>query len=58
MREIIRLAFELAQAVEALVARTRTFYYEVMLSAYACPQCAGRLTSLSVSDSHTPRPKG
>ena len=49
MKEIIRLAFELAQAVEALVARTRTFYYEVMLSAYACPRCAGRLTMIGES---------
>ena len=39
MKEIVRLAFELAQAVEALMVRTRTFYYEVMLSAHT-PACA------------------
>jgi hypothetical protein len=42
-QEIIRLAFELAAAVERLVEHTRRFCYEVMLSAHDCPQCGGRL---------------
>ncbi len=46
MREIIRLAFELTQAVDALMARTRAFYYEVMLSGHRCPRCGGALRML------------
>ena len=46
MKEIIRLAFELTQAVDALMARTRAFYYEVMLSRHFCPRCGGALWML------------
>jgi len=46
MRKIIRLAFELTQAVDALMARTRAFYYEVMLSGHSCPRCGGALRML------------
>ncbi|MCK4342374.1 MAG: hypothetical protein KAY37_11705 [Phycisphaerae bacterium] len=46
MREIIRLAFELTQAVDGLMARTRAFYYEVMLSGHSCPRCGGALRML------------
>ena len=42
-REIIRLAFELARAVETLVEHTRAFCYEVMLSACDCPKCGSAL---------------
>ena len=43
MREILRLAFELTRAVDALMARTRAFHYEVMLSGHRCPRCDGTL---------------
>jgi rubredoxin len=49
MKEIVRMAFEMAQAVEALVARTRNFYYEVMLSGQVCSQCAGGVTMIGES---------
>lgn len=48
-REIVRLAFELARAVEALVERARRFCYEVMLSACHCPRCGGRLEMIRES---------
>ena len=48
-REIVRLAFELAHAVEALVGHTRRFCYEVMLSAHRCPRCAGQLEMIGES---------
>jgi rubredoxin len=41
--DIIGLAFALAEAAAQLVAHVRTFYYEVMLSGHACPECAGAL---------------
>jgi len=49
MREIIRRAFELAQAVETFVGHARDFYYEVMLSNTACPRCEGDLQMLRES---------
>jgi len=49
MREIIRRAFELAQAVETLEDHARVFYYEVMLSGSTCPRCAGGLQMLRES---------
>jgi len=49
MREIIRRAFELAQAVETFVGHARDFYYEVMLSNTACPRCEGDLRMLRES---------
>ncbi len=48
-REIIRLAFELARAVDALVEHTRAFCYEVMLSAHGCPKCDGPLRMIGES---------
>lgn len=49
MREIIRLALELAQAVDALMQRTRVFYYEVMLYGHRCPRCGGILQMIGES---------
>ncbi len=49
-REIVRLAFNLARAVEVLVERTRRFCYEVMLSAYSCPKCGASLEMIGESD--------
>ncbi len=49
MKEIIRLAFDLAHAVETLVAHARGYYYEVMLSGCACPDCGGALVMLGES---------
>lgn len=45
----MRVAFELARAVEALVNHTRVFCYEVMLSAYRCPKCEGSLEMIGES---------
>ena len=41
--DIIGLAFKLADAVSRLVERARRFFYEVVLSSYACPGCGGKL---------------
>jgi rubredoxin len=41
--DIIGLAFALAETAVQLVARVRTFYYEVVLAGHACSKCAGRL---------------
>jgi hypothetical protein len=41
--DIIGLAFMVAEAAVQLVARVRSFYYEVVLAGHACPKCAGRL---------------
>ena len=49
MREIIRRAFELGQAVETFVGHARDFYYEVMLSNATCPRCEGGLRMLRES---------
>lgn len=49
MREIIRRAFELAQAVETFVGHARDLYYEVMLSNATCPRCEGDLRMLRES---------
>ena len=54
MREIIRLAFELARAVEALMVRTRAFYYEVMLSGHTCLRCGGALRMIGESRCRCP----
>ena len=43
------MAFDLTQAVEALMARTRAFYYEVMLSGCSCTQCADGLKMVGES---------
>ena len=48
-REIVRLAFELAGIVELLVEHTRTFCYQVMLSAHGCPKCDGSLEMIGES---------
>lgn len=48
-RRIVRLAFELTRAVEALVEHTRAFCYEVMLSGYQCPKCGGWLGMIGES---------
>jgi len=50
-REIIRLAFELARAVDGLVEHARAFCYEVMLSAHDCPKCNGPLKMIGESRS-------
>ncbi len=47
--DIVALAFELAGMVEAFVGHARVFYYEVMLSRYACPRCSGRLAMVGES---------
>ena len=44
--DIIGLAFRLADAVSRLVAHARRFFYEVVLSSYACPRCGGGLAML------------
>lgn len=44
--DIIGLAFKLAEAVSRLVAHARRFFYEVVLSSYACPGCGGKLATL------------
>lgn len=49
MREIIRRAFELAEAVEIFAGHARKFYYQVMLSGSACPRCEGDLRMLRES---------
>ena len=49
MKDIIRRAFELAQAVETFVGHARGFYYEVMLSGWTCPRCDGGLRMLRKS---------
>jgi len=41
--DIIGMAFALAEAAVQLVARVRTFYYEVVLAGHACPKCAAGL---------------
>jgi hypothetical protein len=41
--DIIGLAFMVAEAAVQLVARVRSFYYELVLAGHACPKCAGRL---------------
>ncbi len=43
---IIRQAFDLARTVEVFMAHARYYYYEVMLSGHACPQCAGPLSMI------------
>jgi hypothetical protein len=48
-REIVRLAFALARAVEVLVEHTRRFCYEVMLSAHGCPKCGASLEMIGES---------
>lgn len=49
MRAIVRLAFELTEAVKAFVGHAREYYYEVMLSGSACPHCEGDLRMLRQS---------
>jgi predicted RNA-binding Zn-ribbon protein involved in translation (DUF1610 family) len=44
--DIIGLAFKLAEAVSRLLAHARRFFYEVVLSSYACPRCGGKLAML------------
>ena len=44
--DIIGLAFKLAEAVSRLLAHARRFFYEVVLSSYACPRCGGTLAML------------
>lgn len=46
MKEIVRRAFELVEAVERFVAHARAFYYEVMLCGLACRQCGGGLSMI------------
>jgi hypothetical protein len=49
MREIVRLALELAQAVETFTAHARAYCYLVTLSGHVCPQCGGGLAMLGES---------
>ena len=44
--DIIGLAFKLAEAVSRLLAHARRFFYEVVLSSYACPRCGGKMAML------------
>jgi len=46
---IISQAFDLARTVEVFMAHARYYYYEVMLSGHACPQCAGPLSMIGES---------
>lgn len=43
MMNIIEQAFSLAEAVDRFREQARRFYYQVMLSGHACPQCGGGL---------------
>ena len=43
MASIIEQAFALAEAVDRFRERVRWYYYLVMLSGHACPQCSGSL---------------
>lgn len=43
---IIALAFDMAAAVQAFVAKARRFYYLVMLLGCRCPKCGGSLTMI------------
>jgi hypothetical protein len=46
MRYIVEQGFAVAQAVEQFKQHVRPFFYRVMLSAYLCPSCSGRLEML------------
>jgi hypothetical protein len=46
---IIGQAFDLARTVEVFMTHARYYYYEVMLSGHACPQCAGPLSMIGES---------
>jgi ssDNA-binding Zn-finger/Zn-ribbon topoisomerase 1 len=41
--DIVKLAFELAEAVATFVEHARRFFYEVMLSGHRCPECGGTM---------------
>ncbi len=43
MTSIIEQAFALAEAVNRFREQARRYYYQVMLSGHACPQCSGSL---------------
>ena len=43
MKSIIEQAFALAEAVDRFREQARRYYYLVMLSGHACPQCSGSL---------------
>ena len=45
--DIIVLAFAVAEATAQLMARVRTFYYEVVLANHSCPRCTGHLQIIS-----------
>ena len=47
--DIIKLAFDLAEAVQAFVGHARRFCYEVMLSGFACERCGGALSMIAES---------
>ena len=47
--DIIKLAFDLATAVQAFIAHARRFCYEVMLSGFACERCGGALAMIAES---------
>jgi hypothetical protein len=49
VREIVRLAFDLAARVETFVGHARVFYYQVMLSGHGCPDCGGPLLMIAES---------
>lgn len=48
---IIELAFRMSERVQGFREQVRRFFYEVMLSGRACPQCDGRLEMISDSRS-------
>jgi hypothetical protein len=44
---IVALAFDMAEAVEAFMEKARGFFYSVMLLGHRCPQCNGSLTMMA-----------
>ena len=42
--DIVRLAFEMAEAVEQFLAKVKQFYYQIMLAGCRCPKCDGSLS--------------
>jgi hypothetical protein len=48
---IIELAFRMSERVQGFREQVRQFFYEVMLSGHACPECDGRLEMIGDSRS-------
>ena len=47
MVNIIKLALDMAKAVEILIHKVKRYFYHVMLLGYRCPQCNGSLTMVA-----------